>query len=81
LAVGLAFFRAVDPAEADIFRVSVVQDFESVAVNDRDGETGGSHTLKRQSASFVIETDAVSLSFVSVFTVVSVAKRLQCLSS
>jgi hypothetical protein len=33
----LAFRRAVDPAEADRFRVLVVQDFEGVAVEDGDG--------------------------------------------
>lgn len=32
LGVGLAFLRTVDPVEADAFRVSVVQDFEGVAV-------------------------------------------------
>jgi len=30
----LAFLRAVDPAEADTFRVLVVQDLEGVAVED-----------------------------------------------
>ena len=43
LAVCLAFLRAVDTAEADTFRVPVVQDFESVAVedaNDWAGEVG-----------------------------------------
>jgi len=40
LPVGLAFLRAVDPAEADTFRVLVVQDFEGVAVEDEDD--GGS---------------------------------------
>ena len=46
--IGLAFFRAVDPAEADAFRTSVVQDFDGVAVEDGDNGAGGSHTLKRQ---------------------------------
>jgi len=32
LAEGLAFLRAVDPAEADTFRVLVVQNFEGVTV-------------------------------------------------
>jgi hypothetical protein len=44
LAEGLAFLRTVDPAEADTFRVLVVQDFDCVAVEDRDdvgGEVGG----------------------------------------
>ena len=36
LAEGLAFLRAIDPAEADAFRVLVVQDFEGVAVEDGD---------------------------------------------
>jgi hypothetical protein len=36
LAVGLAFLRAVDPAEANAFRVLVVQDFDRVAVEDSD---------------------------------------------
>ena len=58
-----------------------MKDFESVAVNERDDETGGSHAQERQSVSFVIETDAVSLRTVSLFTVVSVGKRLQRLSS
>ena len=45
LAVGLAFLRAVDAAEADAFRVVVVQDFDGVAVEDGDdgaGEVGES---------------------------------------
>jgi hypothetical protein len=29
-AVGLAFLRAIDPAEADAFRVVIVQNFEGV---------------------------------------------------
>ena len=32
----LAFLLAVDPAEADAFRVLVVQDFDGVAVEGRD---------------------------------------------
>ena len=36
LAVGLAFLRAVDPAEADTFRVLVVEHFDGVAVEDGD---------------------------------------------
>jgi hypothetical protein len=55
-----------------------VKDFESVAVNERDDETGGSHAQEPQSVSFVIETDAVSLGSVSLFIVLSVAKHLQC---
>jgi hypothetical protein len=61
--------------------VSVVQDFDGVAVEDGNDGAGGSHTLKRQGRRFVIETDAVSLRSVSLFTVVSVGKRLQRLSS
>ena len=34
VAEGLAFLGAVDAAEADALRVSVVQDFEGVAVED-----------------------------------------------
>ena len=44
LAVGLAFLRAIDPAEADTFRALVVQGFDSVAVDHSDnssGEVGG----------------------------------------
>ncbi len=80
-AIGLAFLRAVDAAQTDTFRVSVVQDFDGVAVEDGNDGAGGSHTLKRQGRRFVIETDAVSLRSVSLFTVVSVGKRLQRLSS
>jgi len=40
LAEGLALFWAVDPAEADAFRVLVVQDFEGVAVEDSDDGAG-----------------------------------------
>ncbi len=40
LAEGLAFLRAIDPAEADAFRVLVVQDFDGVAVEDGDDEAG-----------------------------------------
>lgn len=44
LAEGLLFLRTIDAAEADAFRVLVVQDFEGVAVEDGDdgaGEVGG----------------------------------------
>ena len=34
LAVGLALLRAVDTAEADTFRVMVVQDLDGVAIED-----------------------------------------------
>jgi hypothetical protein len=40
----LTFLWAVDATEADTFRVGVVQDFDGVAVEDRDdwaGEVGG----------------------------------------
>ena len=45
---GLAFLRAIDVTEADAFRVVIVQDFEGVAVKDRDDGAGGPHTLKRR---------------------------------
>jgi hypothetical protein len=34
LAIVLDFLRAVDPADADAFRVLVAQDFDGVAVED-----------------------------------------------
>ena len=77
----MTFLRAVDTAEADTLRMGVVQDFDGVAVEDGDDGAGGFRTLKRQGRRFVIETDAVLLRFVSLFTVVSVGKRLQRLSS
>ena len=40
VAVGLALFWTVDAAEADAFRVVVVQDFELVAVEDGDDRAG-----------------------------------------
>ena len=43
VAVGLAFLRTVDPAEADTLGVHVVQHFDGVAVEDGDNgadETG-----------------------------------------
>ena len=40
LAVVLASFRAVDAAETDAFSVVVVQDFEGVAVEERDDSAG-----------------------------------------
>ena len=39
-AVRLAFSRAVDAAEADAFRVLVVEDFDGVAVEDGDDWAG-----------------------------------------
>jgi hypothetical protein len=38
MAVGLALLRAVDAAQADAFRVSGVEDFEGIAVEDPDDE-------------------------------------------
>ena len=63
------------------FGVLVVQNFEGVAVGDEDDGAGGPHTLERQGGRFVIETDAGPLRSVSLFTVVSVGKCLQRLSS
>ena len=40
LAEGLAFLRAVNPAEADAFRMLIVQDFDGVAVEDGDDGAG-----------------------------------------
>ena len=40
VAVGLAFLWAVDAAQADTFRVLVVQDFKGVAVEDTDYTSG-----------------------------------------
>ena len=50
VAVGLAFLRAVDAAEADTFRVVVVQDFEGVAVEagDDGAEKSASHPCATQ---------------------------------
>jgi hypothetical protein len=39
----LAFLRAIDATEAGAFRVVVVQNFYSVAVEDRDDGAGGSY--------------------------------------
>ena len=36
VAVGLAFLRTVDIAEADTFRAVVVEDFDGIAVEDGD---------------------------------------------
>jgi hypothetical protein len=38
MTVRLALLRAVDAAQADAFRVSVVEDFEGIAVEDPDDE-------------------------------------------
>jgi len=40
VAVGLAFLRTVDAAEADTLRAGVVQNFDGVAVKDGDDEAG-----------------------------------------
>jgi len=40
VAVGLALLWAVDAAEADTFGTLIVQDFEGVAVEDRDDAAG-----------------------------------------
>ena len=37
----LALLRAVDAAEADAFRVSVVQNFDSIAVENGDDRASG----------------------------------------
>ena len=74
VAVGLALLRAVDPAEADVFGLLVVQNLDRVAVEDGDDGAGGSHPLKRQEAHFMIDTEVVSFCSVSFFTVISVGK-------
>ena len=65
----LAFLRAVNAAKTDAFSVVAVQDFDGVAVEGGDDGVGGSHTLKRQAAPFVIGTDAVLLRSISLVTV------------
>jgi hypothetical protein len=42
----LAFLVAVNPAGADAFRMVAVQDFDGIAVEDRDDRAG--ETLRRQ---------------------------------
>jgi len=42
IAEGLTFLRTVDAAEADTLRAGVVQDFDGVAVEDRDELTAQS---------------------------------------
>jgi hypothetical protein len=74
----VGFFRAVDPTEAGKFSAVVVQDFDGVAIEDGDDEDGddedgGSHTPT--------ETPPLQLKQMGTVTVVSVGKRLQCLSS
>ena len=44
---GLAFLRAVDPAEADAFSVLVVQDFEGATVKDGDDGAGEVGRIRR----------------------------------
>ena len=39
LSVGLALLRTVNPAESDAFRVLVVEDFDGVAVEEREKES------------------------------------------
>jgi hypothetical protein len=72
-AVRLGLLRAIDAAEADTFGVVIVQDFDGIAVEDGDDEDGGSHTPT--------ETPPLQLKQMGTVTVVSVGKRLQCLSS
>ena len=47
-AVGLAFLRAVDAAEADTFSMMAVQDFEGVAVEDGNDGAGEIVCMSRQ---------------------------------
>jgi hypothetical protein len=42
----LALLRAVDPAEANAFRVVVVQDFDGVAVEEGDDEASPPRAAK-----------------------------------
>jgi len=49
--------------------VVVVQDFDGVAVEDGDDGAGGSHTPKPHGTRFIIESGAISLRSVSLFTV------------
>jgi hypothetical protein len=72
-AVNLAFLWAINTTQADAFGVVVVQDLDGVAVEDGDDEDGGSHTPT--------ETPPLQLKQMGTVTVVSVGKRLQCLSS
>jgi len=68
----LALLRAVAATEMDAFRMVIVQDFNSVAVEDGDDGAGESHRLKRQGR---------SLRSVSLFSVVPVGIQLHRLSS
>jgi hypothetical protein len=64
---------AIDAVEADTLRVLLLEDFDGVAVEDGDDWAGGASCSEiNMRARFVIETDAVSLSAISFFTVVSV---------
>lgn len=72
LAAGLAFLRAVDPAEADAFSVVIVQNFEGVAVDYPDcssGEVGscqGSAQQKKDAGTAAAKTDSCPTSQSSV---------------
>jgi len=55
--------------ETDAFSAVVVQNLDGVVVEDGEDGAGGSQTLKRHGARFMIETGAVSLRSVSLFTV------------
>ena len=68
VAVCLTLLRTVDATQADTFGTVVVQDFDGIADED-----GGSHTPT--------ETPPLQLKQMGTVTVVSVGKRLQCLSS
>ena len=63
VAVGLPFLRAVDAIEADTFRALVVQDFDRVAVEDRDdgaGEVRASTTEKEEMMKPNVGTERIS---------------------
>jgi hypothetical protein len=45
LAISLSILRAVNPTQPDALRVGVVQDFDGVAVEDRDDRTGEGRSL------------------------------------
>ena len=68
----LTLLRTVGATEMDAFRMVIVQDFNSVFVEDGDDGSGESHRLKRQGR---------SLRSVSLFSVVPVGIQLHRLSS
>ena len=73
----LALLRAVDPAEANAFRVLVVQAFEGVAVEDGDDlaeEVGGKNRGSRAGADQ--ETSAAKARFAALITSLRVAHLL-----